>query len=92
MNTYQHTSLSIAEMCINRASINRELMTAPGICIRENRSQNRPRVTYRDEFGEVTTRAVIAKKYGFDLKTITNCFNKYNSDFVAVHKDLGARL
>lgn len=92
LNTYQKPSFSLAEMCLSRASIDRPLFTGPAFCFRERKSQNRPTIIYRDNVGEVTTRAALSRQYGVDLKTITNVFLKYDLDFIAVHYDLGDRL
>jgi hypothetical protein len=84
--------ITIAQQCVERLTIGRELLASPEIVIRERPSQNRPTITYLDESGNKTTRAAIASHYGVSNKCINDWHNKSELDWAKTHKGLRGKL
>jgi hypothetical protein len=83
--------ITIAEHCLDRLPINRELLTIPVFVIRERPEQNRPTITYLDSLGNKTTRAAIALSYGVSNKCVNDWHNKSGVDWALTHRELKSK-
>ena len=84
--------ITIAQQCVERLTIGRELHTGPGFIIRERPMRDRPTITYRCINGNKTTRAAIARKYKVSNKCVSDHYTRNGSDWAKTYKELGARL
>jgi hypothetical protein len=83
--------ITIAEHCINRMMIERELLTIPVFVIRVRPEQNRPTIKYLDNSGNRTTRAAIADFYGVSNKCVNDWHNKSGLDWRLTHEALESK-
>lgn len=84
-------SNSIAEQCISRLDLDRELDVAPGYHVKKN-SRTYHAFTYRDIIGNPCKRIELANLYGVTGHTISAVYERNNGNFLLANIDLLRRL
>ena len=91
LNTYQKPLISLAEACLNRRSIGRELEIAPGYSIRKTK-RTYLSFEYRDIIGNPCKRKDLSGLYGSSEKLVSNTYKRHNGNFLTANIELMSRL
>ena len=87
LNTYQKPLISLAEACLNRESIGRDLETGPAFTFKEaGRTYNK--TIYLDIDGNPVNRKVLIDQYNLSGRQVLNIFDRSNGDYIEAHKQL----
>tara|TARA_R110000850_G_scaffold91270_15_gene193862 strand:- start:93 stop:347 length:255 start_codon:yes stop_codon:yes gene_type:complete len=79
---------SIADHCIKRIDLGRELRIGPGFVIRERPVRDVPVIIYLDSNGKKTTRAAIAREYNVTDKCVNEVYTRNDNDWLETHEEL----
>tara|TARA_B100000768_G_C11185794_1_gene335004 strand:+ start:185 stop:499 length:315 start_codon:yes stop_codon:yes gene_type:complete len=87
LNTYTKPTFSVAEMCINRNAINRDLKTGPGFKFSSDGREYNKRI-YLDETGLIVDKSDITDKYNLSGRKVLEIFDRAGGDYIEAHKEL----
>ena len=79
---------SIASACLERLSLKRPLLPAPGFFIKTIRPKNYTPAKYMDINGNKVKRNVLINQYGLSGRQVLNIFNRTGNDHVEAHRQL----
>ena len=91
LNTYQKPSISLAEACLNRESIGRELEIAPGYSIKKSK-RTYLSFDYRDIIGNPCKRKDLSELYGSSEKLVSNTYKRHKGNFLTANIELKSKL
>jgi len=85
LNNHNKPLFSLAEMCLKRNQIGRDLITAPAFSIKEEgRKYNK--TIYLDNKGNEVKRSFLMEKYNLSGRQILNIFDRAEGDYKKAHK------
>lgn len=91
LNTYQKPLVSLAEACLKRESIGRELEIAPGYSIRKTK-RTYLSFEYRDIIGNPCKRKELSALYGTSESVVSDAYKKSEGNFLLANIKLMKRL
>ena len=87
LNTYQKPLISLAEACLNRESIGRDLETGPGFKFAPDGREYNKRI-YFDKTGAIVDKSDLTEQYNLSGRQVLNIFDRAKGDYIEAHKEL----